>query len=74
VLAHNENALEEALKKAGGSEAELQTKPRVQSWKIEIALEMRAKGVPVTWLAKKLALGQTPSVRNVLWRARRNKS
>ena len=69
--AHNESALEEALKKAGRREDELLTKPRGQEWKIDMAVEMRNRGVPVTWLAKRLHLGKSTSVRNALWRARR---
>jgi len=71
--AHNENAFEEALRKAGRSEAELQTKPKAQEWKIKMALEMRGKGVPVTWLAKRLSLGKATSVRNALWKAHQGK-
>ena len=69
--AHNENALAQALKSAGRTEAEMRTKPRSQEWKIKMALELREQGVPVVWLAKRLHLGKSTSVRNALWQARR---
>jgi len=69
--AHNENALAQALKEAGRTEAELRTKPRRQGWKIKMALEMSEKGVPVEWLAKRLHLGKGTTARNVLYLARR---
>lgn len=71
--AQNENALERALKKAGRAEAELKTKPRMQKWKVEVALEMRKEGVPVTWLAERLQLGKATSLRTHMWQARRQK-
>jgi len=69
--AHNENALEEAMKKAGRAEAELRTKPKAADWKVQMALEMRERGVPVAWLAERLCLGKAASVRSILWKARR---
>ncbi len=62
-----ESALEEALRKIGRSETELVTKPRKQPWKLEIAAKLRDEsGTSITWLARRLHLGQPTTVRNYL--------
>ena len=68
----NENALKRALEAAGKTEPELQSRPRAQAWKIKLALELRASGVPVNWIARRLCLGKPSSVRSYLTRARNN--
>lgn len=70
--ARNENELERALKQAGKNKEQLHTKPRNQSWKIEIAQSLRSAGVSVTWIAAALDLGKTSSLRSILSRHRKN--
>jgi len=63
-----ENALVEALQAAGRNAGELDTKPRLQQWKIEIASKLRKQtGAPIVWLAEKLHLGKPESTRNYLY-------
>jgi hypothetical protein len=65
---HWENALAEALQAAGRNAGELDTKPRLKQWKIEIASKLRKQtGAPIVWLAKKLHLGKPETTRNYLY-------
>jgi REP element-mobilizing transposase RayT len=64
-----EHTLQEQLKRIGRDEAELQTYPKRQSWKVELATAVRACcGASVVWLAQRLALGKPSSVRSYLCR------
>ena len=72
--AHNESALEQALKNSGRREDELKTRPKMQEWKIAMAREMRQSGVPVAWLAKRLHLGKATTARTALWQAKRQEA
>jgi len=64
---HWENALAEALQAAGRALGELDTKPRLQQWKIEIASKLRKQtGAPIAWIAKNLHLGKPSTTRYYL--------
>lgn len=63
-----ENALAEALQAAGRKIEEVETKPRLQHWKLEIASRLRKQtGAPIVWIAKKLCLGSPATTRNYLY-------
>jgi len=66
----NEEACEQALRQAGKTESELETRFRAPAWKIAVALAMRDTGVPVAWIAEKLRMGKPSSVRSILSRQR----
>jgi REP element-mobilizing transposase RayT len=64
---HWENALSEALRAAGRKAGELDTKPRLQHWKLEIAGKLRKQtGAPIVWIAKNLHLGKPSTTRYYL--------
>lgn len=68
--ARSENALAGALKRARKTEAQLQTRPRAQAWKLKMALALREEGVPLTWLSERLHLGRPSTVRSLLSKLR----
>jgi putative transposase len=63
-----EGALEEALRRAGKTEADLTTRPRKQPWKLKLAVEVRdGAGAGISWISQRLQLGQADSVRSYLY-------
>jgi len=62
-------SLERALGEAGRSEADLETRPMRQAWKLAVAQDLRHNcGAPISWLAKHLKLGKPSSLRSYLSR------
>lgn len=60
------------LRGMGKQEAEFATKPRKQHWKIDLAARVRNRsGASVTWLADRLILGKSASLRSYLARLAR---
>ena len=63
-----EKELEKALGAENKTKADVQTKPRVQPWKIRMAKVLREQGVAVGWISKNLRLGKPSSVRSYMSR------
>jgi putative transposase len=64
-----EQAVQNSLQKHGHVEADLATKPRRQTWKVELAAEVRKEsGAAISWLASRLQLGQADTLRGYLWK------
>jgi putative transposase len=62
-----EKAVISALKEWSKSEADLQTHPMKQPWKVELASHVRAgTGASVAWLAQRLRLGTAATLRGYL--------
>ena len=60
ALAENLNALRKL-------ENELETKPRKQPWKLDLALKLRSEtGASIAWLAQRFHLGKATTVRSYL--------
>ena len=60
-----------AMKKAGKSSSDLETKPLKTAWKIEIAERVRHEsGASLIWLAHQLKIGQPSSLRCYLSNSR----
>lgn len=69
-----EQALVDALRDAGRSEGQLNTKPASKPWKLALADRVqREVGAPVVWLAARLQLGHANTLRSQLSRFRRAK-
>ena len=63
------------LAKRGKTVSDLATKPKKQSWKIEMADEIRQQtGASIAWLAEHLQLGAANSLRGYLHQAKRAKN
>ena len=70
-IAKWESELAQALHWLGKTDADLHTRPRLQSWKLGIADRLqREGGISVAWLADRLQLGKPNSLRSYLSRAR----
>ena len=66
-----ETVLREELSRSGKREEDLKTKPRLQAWKLDLAVRIRAKcGASMPWLAARLHFGQASSLRSYLSRHR----
>ena len=66
-----EGALKEALAKLGHTEADMETKPRLKKWKIQVAKRVHEQsGAPLGWLAARLQIGEAASLRSYLYRLR----
>jgi len=66
--------LEEHLRDAERTQAEIESAGKGADWKVEIALRLQQElGASVVWLAETLSLGKPASARVYLYRARRNK-
>lgn len=66
-----ESDLADALQVRGRSEADLATRPRLQPWKLELADRLqREAGISLAWLANRLQMGKSNSLRSYLSRAR----
>jgi REP element-mobilizing transposase RayT len=64
-----EMCLSELLQRVGKGAADLQTRPKKQAWKVELAQRLRHEaGASVVWIARTLCLGQPASVRSYLAR------
>ena len=69
-----ELSVESALAEMGRSESELESQPRKQPWKIDLAARILTGSVaPIPWLAERLKLGKPATLRSYLYRARRAK-
>lgn len=67
-----EQAVADALKLAGRTSDQLQTKPMSQPWKLELADRVqRESGASVAWLARRLLLGRDASLRSRLCQLRK---
>lgn len=63
-----EQAVQNELARTGRADGELLSKPKRQDWKIALASEVRRlAAAPISWLAKRLALGNPSSLRSYLW-------
>ncbi|MEZ5277862.1 MAG: transposase [Opitutaceae bacterium] len=64
-------SFDSAMKKAGRSSADLETKPLKTAWKIDIAENVRREsGASLIWLAKQLKIGQPSTLRCYLSNSR----
>lgn len=68
-----EEAVTRVLAAAGRSEADLRDDAKFAAWKVALGVSLRAEGVPVTWLARRLRMGTPDSTRVYLSRANRAK-
>lgn len=60
-------SLAEGLQSINKLEAGLQTKPRKQAWKLDLALKLRNEsGASIAWIAHRLNLGKATTVRGYL--------
>lgn len=70
-----EMRLAEFLRHMGKQPDELQTRPKKQVWKVELAQRLRREaGASIVWIARTLRMGQPGSVRSYLARASRSGS
>lgn len=67
-----EDAVLRELADAGKTEAALGEDRKFAPWKVSLAARLRAQGLPVSWLAKRLCLGSADSARVYLSKALRN--
>ena len=66
-----EEALEKALRSERKTKEDMQTKPRVQPWKINIAKKLRREaGASVAWITEQLRMGKPSSVRSYMSRSK----
>ena len=65
-----EGLLDEALQEIGKREADLVTRPRKQTWKLQVGVKLRDAGASVAWISQRLLLGDADTVRSYLckWR------
>jgi putative transposase len=62
-----EAAVQAALRRLGRQESDLASRPQKQSWKLELAHQLRGStGASISWLARRLQLGQATSLRGYL--------
>jgi len=60
------------LTQAGKMQADLETRPLKQKWKVALAVKIRGEcGAPIAWLAEQLKLGRSGSLRGYLHRTKR---
>ena len=70
-----EKTLAEALQSDGRKPEDLNTKPRLQQWKLAIATKLRKQaGAPISWIADNLHLGKPTTVRSYLYNYNLKKS
>jgi putative transposase len=66
-----ESVLARALQAIGRTPSDLATRPRLRPWKLDLADRLqREHGISLAWLADRLQLGKSASLRSYLTRAR----